>query len=109
MANDPHHEHKIRLAKAQRKVLIKKHFNILGTQGLGFLSVIPYLPMLSKKFTHDNKLGRLFTHLRSKTFEKAWLKPVDLFLSRTFGKHQLFSNMMNDFLLVAKLRHTGQL
>lgn len=102
-------EHKIRLTQKQWHTLISKHFDIVETQGLGFLSVIPYLPMLSKKFANDNALGRLFMHLRSKTFEKRWLKPVDLFLSRTLGKHWPFTKATNDILFVAKPRHTDNL
>ena len=102
-------EHKIRLTQKEWKALIEKHFEIVETQGLGFLSVIPYLPMLSKKFTPENKLGQLFSRLRSQTFEKPWLKPVDLFLSRTLGKCWPFTKMTNDFLLVVKPRHQGRL
>jgi len=102
-------EHKIRLTQKQWHGLLSKHFDIIETQGLGFLSVIPYLPMLSKKFTNDNRLGRLFMHLRSKTFEKPWLKPVDLFLSRTLGKCWPFHKMTNDILFVAKPRYTDNL
>ena len=97
-------EHKIRLTQSEWRSIIEPHFNILETQGVGYLSVLPYLPMASRRYTPDNKLGRLFRHLRSHTFEKSWLKPTDLFLSRTLGKLKPFKSISNDILFVAKPR-----
>lgn len=98
-------EHKIRLTQAEWRAIIEEHFEVLEVQGLGYLSVLPYLPMASRHYKPDNFLGRLFSHLRSHTFEKRWLKPVDLFLSRTVGKIPLFKTMSNDILFVAKPRN----
>ena len=98
-------EHKIRLTQGEWRNLIEEHFDIQATQGVGFLSVIPYLPMAFKSYTPDNSLGRLFSHLRSKTFEKRWIKPVDLFLSRTLGKFGPFKHLSNDILFVATPRN----
>ncbi len=98
-------EHKIRLTQGEWRNLIEAHFDIQATQGVGFLSVIPYLPMAFKRYTPDNSLGRLFSHLRTKTFEKRWIKPVDLFLSRTLGKIGPFKHLSNDILFVATPRN----
>lgn len=97
-------EHKIRLTQGEWRKLIEAHFDIQAIQGVGFLSVIPYLPMAFKRYTPDNALGRLFSHLRSRTFEKRWLKPLDLFLSRTLGKIKPFKHVSNDILFVATPR-----
>lgn len=97
-------EHKIRLTQGEWRQLIEEHFDIQKTQGVGFLSVLPYLPMAFKHYTPNNRLGRLFSHLRSKTFEKRWIKPVDLFLSRTLGKIGPFKHLSNDILFVATPR-----
>ena len=100
-------EHKIRLTQKEWRTLIEKHFHIQSTQGVGYLSVLPYLPMFSNRYTPDNALGRLFSHLRSHTFEKPWLKPVDLFISNTLGRLPLFKSISNDILFVATSRRSN--
>ena len=97
-------EHKIRLTQAEWRAIIEEHFDILQVQGVGYLSVLPYLPMASRHYKPENALGRLFSHLRSRTFEKRWIKPVDLFLSRTLGKVPMFKTLSNDILFVVKQR-----
>jgi hypothetical protein len=97
-------EHKIRLTQAEWRAIIETHFEVLDVQGVGYLSVLPYLPMASRHYTPENALGRLFNRLRSRTFEKRWLKPVDLFLSRTLGKVPIFKTLSNDILFVVKPR-----
>jgi hypothetical protein len=96
-------EHKIRLTQNEWRQLISNHFEIIETQGLGYLSVLPYLPMALKSFRVDNKLGALYLHLRNKTMEQRWLKPIDLFFSRTLGKLPFFNKLSNDILFVAKV------
>ncbi len=95
-------EHKIRLTQQEWRNVIEAHFDIQSVQGLGYLSVIPYLPMASKRYTADNRLGKLFMHLRSHTFEWGPLKPIDLWLSNTLGKLGFMKTLSNDFLFVAR-------
>ncbi len=102
-------EHKIRLTQQEWRTVIETHFDIITTQGLGYLSVIPYLPMALRRYTPDNSLGRLFNHLRSQTFEKRWLKPIDLFLSRTLGKIRPFKYLSNDILFVVTPRNSNKM
>ena len=97
-------EHKIRLTQTEWRKLIATHFHISSIQGVGFLSSIPYLPMFSRHYRPDNTLGRLFNHLRSSTFEKKWMKPVDLFLSNTLGRLPWIKTLSNDILFVATPR-----
>ena len=94
-------EHKIRLTQPEWRRIIEQHFTITHTQGVGYLSVLPYLPMALRRYTPDNTLGRLFKHLRSTTFEKRWIKPLDLFLSNTLGRMRPFKSLSNDILFVA--------
>ncbi len=101
-------EHKIRLTQAEWRAIIETHFEILTVQGVGYLSVLPYLPMASRHYKPDNILGRLFNRLRSRTFEKGWIKPVDLFLSRTLGKIPMFKTVSNDILFVVKRRDSNR-
>ncbi|MBX2835448.1 MAG: methyltransferase [Gammaproteobacteria bacterium] len=97
-------EHKIRLTQKEWLASLTKHFSVHSVQGLGYLSVFPYLPMLSKKYASHSKYERLFMHLRSQTFEKDFLKPTDLFLSNTLGKLPILKHWSNDFLVVARAR-----
>lgn len=99
-------EHKIRLTQNEWRGVIEKHFHVTHTQGVGYLSVIPYLPMAFSNYQLDNALGRLFNHLRSSTFEKTWLKPLDLFLSNTLGRLRPFKSLSNDILFVAVARES---
>ena len=101
-------EHKIRLTQAEWRTIIEAHFDIHQVQGVGYLSVLPYLHMAFRRYAPDNALGRLFNHLRSRTFERAWLKPLDLFLSRTLGRIGLFKTWSNDILFVATPRSCQQ-
>ncbi len=97
-------EHKIRLTRHEWQALLERHFEVIETQGVGYLSVLPYLPMAFRRYTPANRLGRLFTHLRSKSFERPFLKPLDLFLSRTIGRLAPFKGLSNDILFVARKR-----
>lgn len=95
-------EHKIRLTQTEWREILSEHFNIIETQGVGYLSVLPYLPMALPNYKPDNCLGKLFSHLRSNTFEKAWIKPVDLFLSNTLGRLAPFKYLSNDIMFCAR-------
>lgn len=97
-------EHKIRLTQREWRSVLESEFDINRVQGLGYLSVIPYLPMLSKHYTPDNKLGALFTYLRSRFFEWRGFKPLDLFLSNTLGRMAPFKLISNDVLFVAQTK-----
>ena len=97
-------EHKIRLTQAEWREVLESELDITDVQGLGYLSVIPYLPMLSKRYKPDNRLGALFTFLRSKLFEWGPFKPVDLFLSNTLGRLNPCKTVSNDVLFVGRLR-----
>ncbi len=97
-------EHKIRLTQAEWREALETCFDITHAQGLGYLSVLPYLPMALKSYTPENRWGRLFQRLRGKTFEWGPLKPLDLFLSRTLGRFGPLQTMSNDILFVARPR-----
>lgn len=94
-------EHKIRLTQSEWREIIEPQFDIKTVQGLGFLSVIPYLPMWSKHYRPDNRLGALFNYLRGSFFEWSPFKPADLFLSNTLGKWKPLKTLSNDILFVA--------
>ena len=97
-------EHKIRQTQAEWREVLESAFEIRAVQGLGYLSVLPYLPMASRRYTPENRLGRLFAHLRGRTFERAPLKPLDLWLSNTLGRVKALQTLSNDVLFVASPR-----
>ena len=98
-------EHKIRLEQHEWRAVLETAFDIRRVQGLGYLSVLPYLPMASRAYAPDNALGRLFHTLRSRVFEWGPLKPLDTWLSETLGRVEAFQSISNDILFVATPRH----
>ena len=94
-------EHKIRLSQGEWRNVLSSHFDISYTQGLGYLSVLPYLVMASKRYKPDNNLGKTFNYLRGSLFEFGPLKPIDLALSNTLGKLHPLKFISNDILFVA--------
>ena len=94
-------EHKIRLTQKEWRGILANHFDISYTQGLGYLSVLPYLVMASKRYKPDNRLGKTFNYLRGDLFEFGPFKPIDLMLSNTLGKFGPFKHISNDILFVA--------
>jgi SAM-dependent methyltransferase len=93
-------EHKIRLTQNEWKSLLSKSFHVERVQAVGFLSVIPFLPMFFKSYKPDNRLGQLFMYLRKNTMEWPLFKPIDLWLSRTIGTMKPFYFYSNDILFV---------
>ncbi len=89
-------EHKIRLTHKEWKLLLSKSFSVDKVQAVGYLSVIPFLPMFFKTYKPDNILGRLFIYLRKNIMEWPFFKPIDLWLSRTLGKIKPFYYYSND-------------
>lgn len=97
-------EHKIRLEQHEWRAVLETGFDIREVQGLGYLSVLPYLPMASRAYTPENVLGRAFTKLRSDVFEWGPLKPADTILSNTLGRFKPLQTLSNDILFVAAPR-----
>ena len=102
-------EHKIRLEQREWRAILETAFDIERVQGVGYLSVLPYLPMASRAYSPENALGRLFTFLRSRVFEWGPLKPLDTFLSNTLGRLSPFRTLSNDVLFVATPRASAPL
>jgi len=94
-------EHKIRLTQKEWSTLIGEHFTIRSVSGFGYLSVIPYLPMLSKSYQPDNRLGKMFSYMRNDLFEWSPLKPVDLVLSQMLGRIPWVNSFANDIMIIA--------
>jgi len=95
-------EHKIRLTQHEWRELLSHHFHIEHVHGLGFISVLPCLPMASKRYKPDNMLGKLFMHLRSHTLERQWIKWLDWKLTSVLGKSKWLNQYSNDIFFVLK-------
>jgi len=95
-------EHKVRMTQGEWRGLIEEYFEVEAVSAVGFLSVIPYLTMLSRRFRPDNWLGRAFRHLRETTMEKKWIHGLDWWLSRHAPKFT--KEWSNDILFAARPR-----
>jgi SAM-dependent methyltransferase len=95
-------EHKIRLRQEEWYALLNQEFEVMRTQGLGFISVLPYLVMFSRQYSNQNWLGQTFRQLRGKTLEQPWLRSLDWQLSRNLGHHPWLNQWTNDVLFVCR-------
>ena len=97
-------EHHVRFTLKEWADIIRRAADIESVQGIGYLSCLPYLPMLSPWYEETNGHGNLFHHLRSKTFEWGPLKPLEIALTRTFGRLPGLRGWCNSSLLVCKAK-----
>ena len=95
-------EHQVRFTLDEWHDIISKVTTISGIQGIGYLSCLPYLPMLSPFYLEDNLHGSLFRFLRGSLFEWSPLKPVEKWLSRSLGTVEFFKGWCNSTLLVCR-------
>jgi hypothetical protein len=75
---------------------------VTETRGIGYLSCLPYLPMLSPWYKEDNRHGRLFHFLRSKLFEWAPLKPAEIWLTERLGHRKVLKGWCNSSYIACK-------
>jgi hypothetical protein len=79
-------EHQVRFTVGEWRAIIERAIDVPEVRGLGYLSCLPYLPMLSPWYKEDNAHGRFFHYLRGKVFEWAPLKPIEIWISRRLGR-----------------------
>ncbi|NDJ19614.1 class I SAM-dependent methyltransferase [Myxacorys almedinensis] len=96
-------EHKIRLRQDEWYDLLRCELKVHRSHGVGFISVIPYLVMLHRRYEKTPSLMRLFKQLREKTLEQPFLRVVDWHLSRLFGGLPFFRQWTNDVLFVCEV------
>jgi len=95
---------RVRLSLDGWRRLLSEEFRIESTQGIGYLSVVPSLPMLSRAYREENVLGRSSRLLGGRLL--AW-KPIadaDAWLSDTVGRVDGLTAWANDVLLVCRVR-----
>ena len=101
-------EHKIRLTRPEWRAVIEAGGLVIETErGVGYLCNIPYLPMWSRRYRPDNRLGALFHFLRSRVMELGAFKPIDVALSRTIGRLGPAVSAANGVLYVARVPREG--
>lgn len=93
-------EHCVRFTLREWSEIIAGETRIERVQGVGYLSCLPYLPMLSPWYREDNGHGRLFRWLRGTAFEWGPLKPAEVWLSERLGKISALKGWCNSSLLV---------
>ncbi|MEO0911793.1 MAG: methyltransferase, partial [Pseudomonadota bacterium] len=95
-------EHQVRFTLKEWLAIIRDETKVARTHGIGYLSCLPYLPMLSPWYKEDNRHGRLFKYLRGTLFEWGPLKPVEVWLSRVLGRFAPLKGWCNSCLIICK-------
>lgn len=96
-------EHKIRLRQKEWYNLLSCALKVCKSQGVGFISVIPYLVMFHPRYEKTPALMHLFKQLREKTLEQPFLRVLDWHLSRLLGRLPFFRQWTNDVLFVCRV------
>jgi SAM-dependent methyltransferase len=97
-------EHHVRMTLGEWSAIIERAVTIEEIHGVGYLSCLPYLPMLSPWYKEHNRHGRLFQHLRGKTFEWDPLKTAEIALTRALGRLPGLRGWCNSSLLVCRAK-----
>lgn len=97
-------EHQVRFTLAEWRAVIERAMPVASVRGVGYLSCLPYLPMLSRRYREDNALGRLFHWLRGRVFEWGPLKPLEVALTRALGRLPGLTGWCNSSLLICRTR-----
>ncbi|MEO0623522.1 MAG: methyltransferase domain-containing protein [Pseudomonadota bacterium] len=95
-------EHQVRFTLREWQEIIGGEIRIERTEGVGYLSCLPYLPMLSPWYKEDNGHGRLFHYLRGKLFEWGPLKPAEVFVTRLLGSTGLLKGWCNSSFMICR-------
>lgn len=98
-------EHQVRLTLREWVDLIRPESEVAEVRGIGYLSCLPYAPMLSPWYREDNAHGRLFRFLRGRVLEWGPLKPIETWLSRRLGRLPFLRGWCNSSLLICRKRH----
>ena len=95
-------EHQVRFTLQEWYDIIEPVTTITKMHGIGYISVLSYLPMLSPLYKEDNNHGALFRYLRGTLLEWAPLKPLEIALTRLLGRTPPFQGWCNSSLLVCE-------
>ena len=95
-------EHQVRMTLREWRGVIEPTTRIEKVRGVGYLSCLPYLPMLSPWYREDNAWGRLFRLLRGSVFEWGPLKPVERVVTAVLGRAPVLKGWCNSALLICR-------
>ena len=95
-------EHEVRFTLKEWSGIIEKVTNIEKIEGIGYLSCLPYLPMLSPWYTETNGHGRLFKYLRGTVFEWGPLKTAEIAVTGLMNRLGILKGWCNSSLLICK-------
>jgi hypothetical protein len=95
-------EHQVRMTLREWTAIVSRRARIERMRGVGYLSCLPYAPMLSPWYREHNGWGRAFRHLRGRTFEWGPLKPAERALTALLGRLPPFKGWCNSTLLVCR-------
>ncbi|GMG82675.1 hypothetical protein LNKW23_18880 [Paralimibaculum aggregatum] len=95
-------EHEVRFTLKEWSGIIEKVTNIEKIEGIGYLSCLPYLPMLSPWYTETNAHGRLFKYLRGTVFEWAPFKTAEIAVTGLMNRLGILKGWCNSSLLICK-------
>lgn len=101
-------DHEVRFTLGEWNGIIKDTVNISEIRGIGYLSILPYLPMLSPFYREDNRHGDLFRYLRGTLFEWEPLKPMEKYLTESLGRIKFFQGWCNSSLFICKGKSTQE-
>lgn len=95
-------EHQVRYTLGEWRALVERAIPVRRVRGIGYLSCLPYLPMLSPWYREDNGHGDLFRWLRGTAFEFAPLKPLEKLLTRGLGRLPVLNGWCNSSLMICR-------
>ena len=93
-------EHQVRFTLGEWRALIARGIEVTRLRGIGYLSCLSYLPMLSPWYDEKGAHGRLFRYLRGTVFEWAPLKGLEIGLTQLLGRLPGLQGWCNSTLLV---------
>lgn len=101
-------EHEVRFTLREWCGIVGSATRIESVEGIGYLSCLPYMPMLSPWYREDNAHGRLFRYLRGTVFEWGPLKTAEVALTKLMRRLGIAKGWCNSSLLVCRGRRATQ-
>ncbi|HKK51520.1 MAG TPA: methyltransferase domain-containing protein [Myxococcota bacterium] len=95
-------EHEVRFTLKEWSGIISRVTNIEKVEGIGYLSCLPYLPMLSPWYREDNAHGRFFRWLRGTAFEWGPLRAAEVAVTKAMARLGILKGWCNSSLLICK-------